>query len=209
MLTVLEVGHVDDDRVRELSACPDAELRRVLVRPGGATWTEAHGRELVVEHVAAAPWLAWATGAALRDLVQLHRPAAIVCGWPEVSAIAARLASGRLVPRPALIARVRTDSTWWEAPMLAGFDAVFVHERGLARRLWGLGVDRIFHVPRSEASRSGRADTADVGEGSKVALARETLCVREVVDHVRAGRRVPSGIHERMQPAQITTQITS
>jgi glycosyltransferase involved in cell wall biosynthesis len=171
MLTVLEVGHVDDDRVRELRVGPDPELRRVLVRPGRATWTEAYGRETVVEHVAAARWPALVGGAALRDLVQLHRPAAIACGWPGVSPLSLQLAGARLVPRPVLIGIVHGGvasvvrrelagvnarlaefgvraSSWWGAHSLASFDAVFVDSRRAARRLWGPGVDRIYHVPR-------------------------------------------------------------
>jgi hypothetical protein len=31
-------------------------------------------------------------------------------------------------------------------------------------------------------------------------LARERLCQLEVIELVRAGKRVPAGIHERMQP---------
>jgi hypothetical protein len=167
----------------------------VLVRPGPATWTEAHGREVIVEHVATR-WPVLAGGMALLDLVQLYRPAAIACGWPGLSPGLLRVASARLVPRPALIGVVHAvpaaSVPWWAAQALASFDAVFVADHRAARRLWAHGVERIYLVPRG----------IDLDEFS---LARERVCVREIVEHVRAGERVPSGIHERLQPPRLTS----
>lgn len=171
MLTILEVGNIDGDRVRELQTCTDPEVRWVLVQPDRATWTEAHGRELIVEHVAARSGNTLVGTRALRDLVQLHRPAAIACGSPLSSASLMKLASGRLVPRPALVGVWRADvsalvrrellrvdvrvaelgaraSRVWAAQALAGFDAVFVGSRRVAGQLRAHGVDRIYHTPR-------------------------------------------------------------
>lgn len=182
MLTILEVGNVDDDRIRGLRACLEPAggregLRWVVVQPGPATWTEAHGHELLVEHVqapsrvAGAQWLGRVGGGVLRDLVQLHRPAAIVCGWPWATPGPIALASARLVPRPALIGVAHGDlaalvhhelahvgvraadlaaraSGWWAVQALGSFDAVFIDTLRAARRLWAHGLDRIYRVPR-------------------------------------------------------------
>jgi alpha-1,6-mannosyltransferase len=177
MLTILEVGNIDGDRARELQACPDPEVRWVLVQPDRATWTEAHGRGLIVEHVEAPSWFAGAEqrtlvrGRVLRDLVQLHRPAAIACGSPLLLPSMIQLASGRLAPRPALIGVWHADVTslvrrelsrvdvrvaewgarasrFWAAQSLASLDAVFVGSRRAARQLLAHGVDRIYHTPR-------------------------------------------------------------
>jgi alpha-1,6-mannosyltransferase len=177
MLTILEVGNIDGDRARELQACPDPEVGWVLVQPDRATWTEAHGRELIVEHVEAPSLFAGAEqrtlvrGGALRDLVQLHRPAAIACGSPLLLPSMIQIASGRLLPRPALIGVWHADVTslvrrelsrvdarvaelgarasrFWAAQGLASLDAVFVGSRRAAGRLRTHGVDRIYHTPR-------------------------------------------------------------
>jgi alpha-1,6-mannosyltransferase len=177
MLTILEVGNIDGDRARELQACPDPEVRRVLVQPDRATWTEARGRDLIIEHVegpssfAGVEQRTLVRGTALRDLVQLHRPAAIACGSPLLLPSIIQLASGRLVPRPALIGVWHADVTslvrrelsrvhvrvaelgtrasrFWAAQGLAGLDAVFVGSRRTAGQLMAHGVDRIYHTPR-------------------------------------------------------------
>lgn len=183
MLTVLEVGNVDGDRARELQAWPhqpgetNPEIRWVIVQPDRATWSEAHGRELIVEHVEAPSTFAGAEprtlvrGTALRDLVQLHRPAAIACGSPLLLPSMIQLASGRLTPRPALIGLWHADVTsivrreltridarvadlgarasrFWAAQGLASLDAVFVGSRRAAKQLQAHGVDRIYHTPR-------------------------------------------------------------
>lgn len=177
MLTILEVGNIDGDRARELQACPNPEVRWVLVQPDRATWTEAHGRGLIIEHVEAPSLFPGAEqrtlvrGRLLRDLVQLHRPAAIACGSPLLLPSMIQIASGRLTPRPALIGVWQADVTalvrrelsrvdarvaewgarasrFWAAQGLASLDAVFVGGRRAARRLWAHGVDRIYHTPR-------------------------------------------------------------
>jgi glycosyltransferase involved in cell wall biosynthesis len=190
MLTILEVGQVDGDRARNLQACPDPEVRWVLVQPDRATWTEARGRDLIIEHVEAPLLLPSSRvasaqspsppeakrstrvrGRALRDLIQLHRPAAIACGSPLLLPSVIQLASGRLLPRPALIGVWHTDvtslvhrelaridsrvaelgaraSTWWATRGLASLDAVFVGSRRAARRLWAHGVDRLYLTRR-------------------------------------------------------------
>jgi alpha-1,6-mannosyltransferase len=184
MLTILEVGLVDADRARDLRACPgfhgreaSPEVRCVLVQPDRATWTEAQGRDTIIEHVEAPPLFPGAEqrtlvrGRALRDLIQLHRPAAIACGSPLLLPSLIQVASGRLSPRPALIGTWHADVTstvhrelsridsrvaelgarasrWWATQGLASLDAVFVGSRTSARRLWAQGIDRIYHTPR-------------------------------------------------------------
>jgi alpha-1,6-mannosyltransferase len=149
----------------------------VLVQPDRATWTEAQGRETIIEHVEAPPLFPGAEqrtlvrGRALRDLIQLHRPAAIACGSPLLLPSLIQVASGRLSPRPALIGTWHADVTstvhrelsridarmaelgarasrWWATQGLASLDAVFVGSRAAARRLWAQGIDRIYHTPR-------------------------------------------------------------
>jgi alpha-1,6-mannosyltransferase len=190
MLTILEVGNIDGDRVRELQACPDPGVRWVLVQPDRATWTEAHGRGLIVEHVEGPSSFAGAEqrtlirGRALRDLVSLHRPAAIACGSPLLLPSMIQLAGGRLTPRPALIGVWHADVTslvrrelsrvdvrvaewgarasrFWAAQGLASLDAVFVGSRRAAEQLSANGVDRIYHTPRGvdlEVFRPGSRD---------------------------------------------------
>ncbi|PRP90838.1 GDP-mannose-dependent alpha-mannosyltransferase [Enhygromyxa salina] len=181
MLTILEVSNAPRASARRPDPGPEAEaapLRRVIVEPDRASWTEAHGRDRLIEHVEA-PLLPGSTteralirARGLRELVQLHRPAAIVCGSPVLLPALVRLAGYRLEPRPARVGSWQGDGSeaylrrelarvdprvvepgaralaWWTRQGLASFDAVFVGSRDAGRRLWARGIDRIYYVPR-------------------------------------------------------------
>lgn len=186
MLTILEVSNFDrsGDRARgaALVAAGRPDLRWVLIEPDHSSWTEAEDHELIVEHVAAPPLVggrrrALLRAQALRDLVQLHRPAAIVCGSPLVLPALLHLCARRLSPRPALVGRWRGSAveplrrelagldarlgsigarlgprgaraaSWWAAQGLASFDAVFVDSRAMAARLQARGLEHLHVVP--------------------------------------------------------------
>jgi hypothetical protein len=65
--------------------------------------------------------------------------------------------------------------------------------------------DAVVQVCRSEPSASlgERARSFALRLRLRDCIERERLCFREVIEIVRAGKRVPAGIHERMQPAEL------
>jgi hypothetical protein len=66
-------------------------------------------------------------------------------------------------------------------------------------------ADAVVQVCRSEPSASlgERARSFALRLRLRDCIERERLCFREVIEIVRAGKRVPAGIHERMQPAEL------
>lgn len=113
MLTIMEVSNFQPRHPAEREAEGIEGVRRVIVVADRGSWTEAHGRQLLIEHVEAP------AGASdeptllaprrLRELVQLHRPAAILCRSPLWVPALTHLASGRLDPRPALVGVASVD----------------------------------------------------------------------------------------------------
>ncbi|WP_146157934.1 glycosyltransferase, partial [Enhygromyxa salina] len=177
MLTILEVSNFVDPRASERQRAGAGRVRWVIVRPGEGTWTQAHGRELLIEHVEGrrvgnAEQRVLGSAARLRALVQLHRPSVIVCGSPALMPALVHMSGFRLAPRPALIGAWQADVAgalvrrelgrvdrrlasvgaralgWWTEQGLGSLDAVVVGSRSAARELWGRGLDRIFVAPR-------------------------------------------------------------
>lgn len=177
MLTILEVSNFDHPRSTERRRAGAGRVRWVLVAPGEGTWTQARGRELLIEHVqgrrvAGSERRVLVEASRLRALVQLHRPAVIVCGSPALMPALVHLSGFRLDPRPALIGAWHADVSgafvqrelgrldrrlgqiggralgWWTKQGLGSFDAVVVGSHSAARELWARGVDRIYVAPR-------------------------------------------------------------
>jgi len=185
MLRILELGGNNPGRLDALARLldslagdPELEARWIVVQPDRGTWTEARGRQLLIEHVEAPRWAlrtpeqALVSTVRLLELTQLHRPAAIICHSPVLLPIVARIAARVLEPRPAVIctwvdagARAwarrglgRLDARlaehgarawgWWTEQGLASFDALFVSTRGAATQLRRRGLERLYYVPR-------------------------------------------------------------
>ncbi|KIG13883.1 hypothetical protein DB30_07436 [Enhygromyxa salina] len=178
VLTILEVSNFVDPRVDdERQRAGAGRVRWVSVRPGAGTWTQARGREFLIEHVegqriAGLDQPVLVRPARLRALVQLHRPSVIVCGSPASMPALVQLSGLRLDPRPALIGAWQADALggavrrelgrvderlaavggralgWWTKQGLRSLDAVVVGSRSAALDLWGRGVDRIYVAPR-------------------------------------------------------------
>jgi alpha-1,6-mannosyltransferase len=195
MLTILEVDDFwsrpdegmrrhANEKLRLLEARDD--LRYVFVRADDKRYAEARGTQVVVEHVVA-PKLPGSERPAvllrpLTELIQLHRPGAIVCRTAIVMLLAVGLASFRLSPRPALIGRWRevgaAERTAWKLTRrVRGFDAVFVSSQAEADAALELGLDRLWIAPIDD-------------------IPGEVARIREIVELRRAGRRVPTGVHD-------------
>jgi hypothetical protein len=162
------------------------DLRFVFVQADRQSYAEARGTQVVIEHVIA-PKLPGSERPAvllrpLTELIQLHRPAAIVCRATVVMLLAIALASFRLNPRPALIGRwrnpgLRERAAWKLTRRVHGFDALFVADRVEAQQAFDLGLDRLWVVPLDD-------------------VAGEVERIRELVEFVRAGKPVPTGVHD-------------
>ncbi len=223
MLTLLDVdstwspaGELRRWQVEKIRALGQRDdLRYVLVQSGARTYSEAIGTNVVVEHVAvpSAPGLgerrALLHPGQLMELIQLHRPSAIGCGSADLLPLSIRLASLRLDPRPALIGYWQGEAgaelvqqlgqlhprlegvgeravRWWVRRVFGSLDAIFVGDLAAAQRLQRLGLERLYLTPRADA----------VADGA-LGFARELGCLREVVERVRRGERVPAGLHVR------------
>jgi hypothetical protein len=195
MITILEVDDFwsrPDESVRRHAAEKIRvyeqrdDLRWVFVQADQQRYAEARGGHVVIEHVIA-PKLPGSERPAvllrpLTELIQLHRPAAIVCRAAVVMLLAVGLASFRLNPRPALVGRFRPvgvaeRAAWKLTPRARGFDAVLVADRAEADEAFELGLDRLCLVPLDD-------------------LAGEIDRIRELVELVRTGKRVPTGVHD-------------
>jgi hypothetical protein len=62
-------------------------------------------------------------------------------------------------------------------------------------------LEQLERGDREQLGRRGRAWASGYDWSS--CLERVVVCTREVLDHVRAGQRVPAGVHERMRPAML------
>lgn len=195
MLTILEVDDFwsppDPEAQRNLAAKRRAleqrdDLRYVFLQADHQRYTEAQGG-VIVEHVIA-PTLPGSDRPAvllrpLTELIQLHRPSAILCRATIVKLLALGLASFRLAPRPALIGRWRGVPTherkvWKLTPRARGFDAVLVANHAEAEAARELGLARLYLVPVDD-------------------FADEVERIREIAELVRMGGRVREGLHER------------
>jgi hypothetical protein len=162
------------------------DLRYVFVQADHQRYAEARGGHVVIEHIVA-PKLPGserptASLRPLTELIQLHRPTAIVCRAGIVMLLSVGLASLRLTPRPALIGRFRgvglgERPAWKLTRRVRGFDAVLVADRAEADEALELGLDRLYLVPVDD-------------------FAGEVARIRELVEIVRTGRRVPTGVHD-------------
>lgn len=174
-------------------ADPRHDLRYVFVQADRHAFAEARGRSLVIEHVVA-PRLPVVSRpspslGSLIDVIELHRPRAILTRVSVPMLLALRVASLRLAPRPATIGRWAepgpSERAAWrlvhrvarrDAGFDAGFDAVLVANRAEAEAARELGFDRLVLAPLGEV---------------EVELAQLTA----LVGMVGAGRRVPVGLH--------------
>src|SRR5690606_1385761 len=84
--------------------------------------------------------------------------------------------------------------------------AELVRESGCGRTVHDASPARIAEAVRALASDPARAELGGRGRPwitrftGASCFAREQICVAEILEHVRLGRRAPAGIHERMQP---------
>lgn len=195
MLTILEVDDFwsrPDEGIRRNTTEKIAaferrdDLRYVFVSADQQRYTEARGEHVLIEHVIA-PKLPGSERPTvllrpLTEMIQLHRPTAIVCRAAIVMLLAIGLASFRLAPRPVLIGRWRgvgvgERTAWKLTRRVRGFDAVLVDNRAEASEAMQLGLDRLYLVPVDD-------------------FAGEVARIREFVDVVRTGKRVPTGVHD-------------
>lgn len=186
MLTILDVnnfwspkgGGVRRYHLEKLAFMAERDdVRYVFVQPDHGTWTEARGRNLIIEHVRAPhqpmtrDYRMLVEPRVLRELVQLQRPSVIECGSPAVLPALVHLASLRLDPRPALVGFWHADfprtyvarklgevdprlaepgeraAWWWARRGYGSLDAVFVASRRVARNLLTHGLDRLYYTP--------------------------------------------------------------
>lgn len=172
------------EKIRVLEQRDD--LRYVFVQADHQRYAETRGANVVIEHVIA-PKLPGSERPTvmlrpLTELIQLHRPTAIVSRAAIVMLLSIGLASFRLAPRPVLIGRWRgvgvgERAAWKLTRRARGFDAVLVDSRLEASDASELGLDRLSLVARDD-------------------FTGEVARIREIVEIVRAGGRVPVGLHE-------------
>jgi hypothetical protein len=138
------------EKIRVLEQRDD--LRYVFVQADHQRYSEARGTRVVIEHVIA-PKLPGSERPTvllrpLTELIQLHRPTAIVCRAAIIMLLSVGLASLRLAPRPVLIGRWRgigigEAAAWKLARGRRGFDAVFVAGPQEASEARAIGIDRV------------------------------------------------------------------